>query len=59
MPTGVRGAHRRPCAEGHIFTTASFPLQQLGSGQIGPELLICCPRCARLRHAVPVLFEQR
>ncbi|MGW2563448.1 hypothetical protein ACWCXB_30335 [Streptomyces sp. NPDC001514] len=42
------------CAEGHVFTTSSFPMQQLGTGRIGPGRLIRCPRCARLRHAVPV-----
>ncbi|MFC9432079.1 MULTISPECIES: hypothetical protein [unclassified Streptomyces] len=42
------------CAEGHVFSTASFPMQQLGAGRIGPGRLIRCPRCARLRHAVPV-----
>ena len=47
------------CAEGHVFSTASFPLAQLGSGRIGPARLIRCPRCARLRHAVPVELEQR
>ncbi|AYG81941.1 hypothetical protein DWB77_04109 [Streptomyces hundungensis] len=47
------------CAEGHVFATDSFPMQQLGSGRIGPGRLIRCPRCARLRHAVPVPGEQR
>lgn len=47
------------CAEGHVFATASFPMQQLGSGRIGPGRLIRCPRCARLRHAVPVVSERR
>lgn len=42
------------CAEGHVFSTASFPLQHLGAGRIGPGRLLRCPRCARLRHAVPV-----
>ncbi|MEV4973729.1 hypothetical protein [Streptomyces scopuliridis] len=42
------------CAEGHVFSTATFPMQQLDSGRIGPGRLIRCPRCARLRHAVPV-----
>ncbi|MFE7775362.1 hypothetical protein ACFU5O_15960 [Streptomyces sp. NPDC057445] len=42
------------CAEGHVFTTSSFPMQQLGADRIGPGRLIRCPRCARLRHAVPV-----
>ncbi|KQX45480.1 hypothetical protein ASE09_19325 [Streptomyces sp. Root66D1] len=47
------------CAEGHVFSTASFPLQQLGAGRIGPGRLIRCPRCARLRHAVPVEAGRR
>ena len=47
------------CADGHVFSTTSFPLQQLGPGRIGPGRLIRCPRCARLRSAVPVEFEQR
>ncbi|AJF65974.1 hypothetical protein SVTN_17825 [Streptomyces vietnamensis] len=47
------------CAEGHVFSTASFPLQQLGAGRIGPGRLIRCPRCARLRHAVPVEVGRR
>ncbi|MEV8448782.1 hypothetical protein [Streptomyces parvus] len=42
------------CAEGHVFTTSSFPMQQLGADRIGPGRLIRCPRCARLRQAVPV-----
>jgi hypothetical protein len=42
------------CAEGHVFSTSSFPMQQLGAGRLGPGRLIRCPRCARLRHAVPV-----
>lgn len=47
------------CAEGHVFATTSFPLQQLGLARIGPGRLIRCPRCARLRQAVPVVFEER
>lgn len=47
------------CAEGHVFATSSFPMQQLGSGRIGPGRLLRCPRCARLRQAVPVGAEQR
>ncbi|GBQ00708.1 hypothetical protein SSP531S_21260 [Streptomyces spongiicola] len=46
------------CAEGHVFTTSSFPMQQLGAGRIGPGRLIRCPRCARLRHAVPVALQK-
>jgi hypothetical protein len=42
------------CAEGHVFNTATFPMQQLGSDRIGPGRLLRCPRCSRLRHAVPV-----
>ncbi|WP_327235347.1 hypothetical protein OG349_16650 [Streptomyces sp. NBC_01317] len=42
------------CAEGHVFRTSTFPMQQLDAGRIGPGRLIRCPRCARLRHAVPV-----
>ncbi|MFF5566301.1 hypothetical protein ACFY7Z_07015 [Streptomyces sp. NPDC012623] len=42
------------CAEGHVFSTATFPMQQLDAGRIGPGRLIRCPRCARLRHAVIV-----
>jgi hypothetical protein len=41
------------CAEGHLFSTATFPLQNLGSGRIGPGRLIRCPQCARLRSSVP------
>ncbi|MFF8291435.1 hypothetical protein ACF068_19690 [Streptomyces sp. NPDC016309] len=47
------------CAEGHVFSTASFPMQQLGAGRIGPGRLLRCPRCARLRQAVPVVLERR
>ncbi|MEU8567079.1 hypothetical protein AB0C51_01750 [Streptomyces pathocidini] len=42
------------CAEGHVFCTASFPMQNLGTDRLGPGRLLRCPRCARLRHAVPV-----
>lgn len=42
------------CAEGHVFSTASFPMQNLGRGRLGPGRLLRCPRCARLRHSVPV-----
>jgi hypothetical protein len=42
------------CAEGHVFGTATFPLQQLGVERIGPARLVRCPKCARLRHVVPV-----
>ncbi|MET8579132.1 hypothetical protein [Streptomyces sp. NPDC005012] len=40
------------CAEGHVFTAASFPMQQ--AERLGPGRLLRCPRCARLRSAVPV-----
>ncbi|WP_129841292.1 hypothetical protein [Streptomyces sp. RFCAC02] len=43
------------CAEGHQFSTTRFPMQQLGSERIGPGRLLRCPRCARLRSAVPVV----
>lgn len=42
------------CADGHLFITTTFPLQNLGHERLGPARLIRCPRCARLRHAVPV-----
>ncbi|SCK38022.1 hypothetical protein [Streptomyces sp. WMMB 322] len=42
------------CAEGHVFSTSMFPMQNLRSGRIGPGRLLRCPRCARLRQAVPV-----
>ncbi|WP_329176380.1 hypothetical protein [Streptomyces sp. NBC_01477] len=42
------------CADGHVFSTGSFPLQQLGAQRLGPGRLVRCPKCARLRHAVPV-----
>jgi hypothetical protein len=42
------------CAEGHVFSIASFPLQQLGPERIGPGRLIRCPGCVRLRNVVPV-----
>ncbi|MBM7168033.1 hypothetical protein JQK87_06335 [Streptomyces sp. G44] len=45
------------CAEGHVFSTASFPMQQ--AGRLGPGRLIRCPRCARLRHAVPVALQKQ
>ncbi|MBF9068292.1 hypothetical protein [Streptacidiphilus fuscans] len=41
------------CAEGHLFSTASFPMQHLRDGRIGPGRLMRCPQCARLRSAVP------
>jgi hypothetical protein len=42
------------CAEGHLFSTTSFPMQNLGTDRLGPGRLLRCPRCARLRNAVPV-----
>jgi formate-dependent nitrite reductase complex subunit NrfF len=45
------------CAEGHVFSTASLPMQQ--AERLGPSRLIRCPRCARLRNVVPVEFEKR
>lgn len=47
-PTVVR------CADGHVFSTSTFPMQHLGTGRIGPGRLLRCPRCARLRQAVPL-----
>ncbi|MGX2995701.1 hypothetical protein JNUCC64_15660 [Streptomyces sp. JNUCC 64] len=35
-----------------MFSTASFPMRQ--AGRLGPGRLLRCPRCARLRNAVPV-----
>ncbi|MGW8743972.1 hypothetical protein ACWGOC_11625 [Streptomyces sp. NPDC055782] len=45
------------CADGHVFTAASFPMQQ--AERLGPGRLVRCPRCARLRSAVPVGSQQR
>ncbi|QEV19209.1 hypothetical protein CP975_18425 [Streptomyces alboniger] len=45
------------CAEGHVFSTASFPMQQ--ADRLGPGRLIRCPRCARLRHSVPVTLQKQ
>jgi hypothetical protein len=42
------------CAEGDVFGTMTFPMQNLGADRLGPGRLIRCPKCARLRHAVPV-----
>jgi hypothetical protein len=42
------------CAEGHLFSIGSFPLQNLGDHRIGPGRLVRCPSCARLRSVVPV-----
>ncbi|MEU3277268.1 hypothetical protein [Streptomyces antibioticus] len=35
-----------------MFSTTSFPMQQ--AERLGPGRLVRCPRCARLRSAVPV-----
>ncbi|GGO84898.1 hypothetical protein [Wenjunlia tyrosinilytica] len=40
------------CAEGHLFSTSAFPMQNLGPDRLGPGRLLRCPRCARLRSAV-------
>ncbi|MEU3824125.1 MULTISPECIES: hypothetical protein [Streptomyces] len=45
------------CADGHVFSTTSFPMQQ--AERLGPGRLVRCPRCARLRSAVPVVMEKR
>ena len=45
------------CADGHVFSAASFPMQQ--AERLGPGRLVRCPRCARLRSAVPVALEKR
>ena len=45
------------CADGHVFSTASFPMQQ--AERLGPGRLMRCPRCARLRSVVPVALEKR
>ncbi|GAB2583638.1 hypothetical protein GCM10027168_15530 [Streptomyces capparidis] len=41
------------CADGHLFSTSAFPMQNLGPGRLGPGRLLRCPRCGRLRSAVP------
>lgn len=45
------------CADGHVFSTASFPMQQ--AERLGPGRLMRCPRCARMRSVVPVALEKR
>lgn len=45
------------CADGHVFTAASFPMQQ--AERLGPGRLLRCPRCARLRSVVPVTLQKR
>ncbi|TVL92512.1 hypothetical protein CD790_12640 [Streptomyces sp. SAJ15] len=47
------------CAEGHMFSTSSFPMRNLTATRLGPGRLLRCPRCARLRHAVPVVPDKR
>ncbi|WP_277816939.1 hypothetical protein [Streptomyces caatingaensis] len=42
-----------------MFSTASFPMQNLGPERLGPGRLLRCPRCARLRHSVPVAHRKR
>ncbi|BFV57958.1 hypothetical protein KCMC57_up30620 [Kitasatospora sp. CMC57] len=41
------------CADGHVFSTSTFPMQTLGAGRLGPGRLIRCPQCGRLRSSVP------
>ncbi|NYI05273.1 hypothetical protein [Allostreptomyces psammosilenae] len=41
------------CADGHLFSTSTFPMQNLGQGRIGPGRLLRCPACGRLRSCVP------
>jgi hypothetical protein len=41
------------CAEGHLFSTSTFPMQQLGAARLGPGRLIRCPQCGRMRSSVP------
>ena len=41
------------CAEGHLFSTSTFPMQNLGVGRLGPGRLIRCPQCGRMRSSVP------
>ncbi|MEV5932237.1 hypothetical protein ACIQCD_10285 [Streptomyces sp. NPDC093250] len=45
------------CADGHVFTATSFPMQQ--AERLGPGRLLRCPRCARLRSVVPVSLQKR
>ncbi|WP_420714007.1 hypothetical protein [Streptomyces sp. NRRL WC-3742] len=40
------------CAEGHLFSTTTFPMQNLGPGRLGPGRLIRCPQCGRMRSSV-------
>ncbi|MCD0485353.1 hypothetical protein [Streptacidiphilus sp. ASG 303] len=46
------------CAEGHLFSTSTFPLQNLGPGRLGPGRLVRCPRCGRLRSSVPADVQE-
>ncbi|MFD4791485.1 hypothetical protein ACFWN1_31480 [Streptomyces sp. NPDC058459] len=43
------------CADGHVFSAASFPMQQ--AERLGPGRLVRCPHCARLRSVVPVTLQ--
>ncbi|KOT42044.1 hypothetical protein ADK41_09225 [Streptomyces caelestis] len=45
------------CADGHVFTAASFPMQK--AERLGPGRLLRCPRCARLRSVVPVSLQKQ
>ncbi|WP_377270430.1 hypothetical protein [Peterkaempfera sp. SMS 1(5)a] len=45
------------CAEGHLFSTSTFPMQNLGPRRLGPGRLIRCPLCGRLRSSVPADVE--
>ncbi|AUG78433.1 hypothetical protein CFP65_3644 [Kitasatospora sp. MMS16-BH015] len=40
------------CADGHLFSTTKFPMQNLGAARLGPGRLIRCPQCGRLRSSV-------
>ncbi|GGV01671.1 MULTISPECIES: hypothetical protein [Streptomycetaceae] len=40
------------CAEGHLFSTTTFPMQNLGPARLGPGRLIRCPQCGRMRSSV-------
>ncbi|GGV19864.1 hypothetical protein GCM10010293_15270 [Streptomyces griseoflavus] len=45
------------CADGHVFTATSFPMQQ--AERLGPGRLVRCPRCARLRSVVQVSLQRQ
>ncbi|MFC8448389.1 hypothetical protein [Kitasatospora sp. NPDC057223] len=40
------------CVEGHLFSTSTFPMQNLGPARLGPGRLIRCPQCGRMRSSV-------